>query len=205
MRRGLSAGRVQSVALRLVVDKERDIEAFKSEEYWSITATLQAKEPPSFDAKLFMIDGQKAEIENESRAKDIVRDLEGKNFSVNKVEQKKRKRSPAPPFITSTLQQEASRKFKFGAKKTMLIAQQLYEGLELGSEGSAGLITYMRTDSVRVAAEAQQEAKEFITREFSADYVPQKFHVYKSKKSAQEAHEAIRPTSVVRTPTRIQH
>lgn len=200
VRRGLSAGRVQSVALRLVVDREREIEAFSSEEYWSITATFEGKEPPQFDAKLFHINGLKADIKNESESKGIAEDLDNKTFIVTKIEKKNRKRFPAPPFITSTLQQEASRKLKFTAKKTMLVAQQLYEGLELGAEGSVGLITYMRTDSVRVASEAQKEAREFIIKEFGSKYAPQKTPVYKSKKSAQEGHEAIRPTSVLRKP-----
>ncbi len=202
---GLSAGRVQSVALRLVVDREREIEAFKPEEYWSITAALEGKEPPPFHAKLSQINGQKADIKNESEAAGIVKDLDEKTFAVKKIEKNNRKRSPAPPFITSTLQQEASRKLRFNAKKTMLMAQNLYEGLELGEEGSVGLITYMRTDSVRVASEAQYEAKEFITKQFGNDYAPQKPPTYKSKKSAQEAHEAIRPTSVFRTPESIKN
>jgi len=205
VRRGLSAGRVQSVALRLVVDREREIKAFKPVEYWSITAALEAKEPPPFNARLFQIDEQKAEIKNESEAKGIISDLDGKVFTVKKVEKKKRRRYPAPPFITSTLQQEASRKLRFNAKKTMVVAQQLYEGIELGSEGSVGLITYMRTDSVRVASEAQQEAREYIIREFGNNYAPEKSPVYKSKKSAQEAHEAIRPTSVFRMPDAIKN
>ncbi|MBI4681430.1 MAG: type I DNA topoisomerase, partial [Nitrospirae bacterium] len=205
VQRGLSAGRVQSVALRLVVDREREIGAFKSEEYWSITAALEGKEPPPFNAKLSQINGQKADIRNESEAAGIVKNLEGKTFLVKKIEISKKKRSPAPPFITSTLQQEASRKLRFNAKKTMLIAQNLYEGLEVGDEGSVGLITYMRTDSVRVASEAQQEAKVFIIKQFGNDYAPQKSPVYKSKKSAQEAHEAIRPTSVIRTPQSIKN
>jgi len=204
VRRGLSAGRVQSVALRLIVDRERAIEAFKSEEYWSITATLEGKEPPRFDAKLFQTGEQKADIKNEEQAKGIIDDLQGRNFVVKKIEKKKRRRSPAPPFITSTLQQDASRKLRFTAKKTMMLAQQLYEGIELGEEGSTGLITYMRTDSVRTASEAQHEAREFIVKEFGKNYAPQKPPVYKSKKSAQEAHEAVRPTSVYRRPAEIK-
>lgn len=218
VQRGLSAGRVQSVALRFVVDREREINAFKSEEYWSITATLvgidlpteqagsyrEGKEPPPFNARLFRINDRQVNIKNESEAKNIVETVSGKTFTVEKVEKKKRKRSPAPPFITSTLQQEASRKLRFSAKKTMLIAQQLYEGLELGAEGSIGLITYMRTDSVRIAAEAQKEAKDFIIGKFGADYAPPKLHIYKSKKTAQEAHEAVRPTSVFRTQQSIK-
>ncbi len=205
VRRGLSAGRVQSVALRLVVDREKEIEAFRSEEYWSITVTFEGKEPPPFDARLSQINGEKADIKNDEQAKSIVSDLEGKSFTIKKIEKKKRRRAPAPPFITSTLQQEASRRLKFTAKKTMLIAQQLYEGIELGGEGSVGLITYMRTDSVRVASEAQQEARALIRGEFGRDYLPQKPTVYKSKKSAQEAHEAIRPTSVIRVPQSIKN
>jgi DNA topoisomerase-1 len=204
VRRGLSAGRVQSVALRLVVDRAREIESFKKEEYWSITATLEGSEPPRFEAKLVLIDGKKVEIKNESRATDIIGDISGDRYSVTKVEKKKRRRSPAPPFITSTLQQEASRKLKFAAKKTMIVAQQLYEGLEIGSEGSVGLITYMRTDSVRISSEAQREARDFIKKEYGNDFIPQKPPVYKSKKSAQEAHEAIRPTSVSRRPEEIR-
>ena len=204
VRRGLSAGRVQSVAVRLVVDRERDIEAFKSDEYWSITATLEGNEPPQFDARLFQIAGQKADIKNEEQSKGIIENLEGKSFTVKKIEKKKRKRSPSPPFITSTLQQDAARKFRYTAKKTMMIAQKLYEGVELGEEGPTGLITYMRTDSVRTASEAQQEAREFIIKEYGNDYVPQKPPVYKSKKSAQEAHEAIRPTSAYRTPATVK-
>lgn len=205
VRRGLSAGRVQSVAVRLVVDREREIEAFQSEEYWSITANFEGKQPPPFEAKLFHIDGVKAEIRNEEQARSILSDLQDKSFAIQKIEKKKRRRSPAPPFITSTLQQDAARRHRFTAKKTMLIAQQLYEGVEIGDEGSAGLITYMRTDSVKVAAEAQDEARALIRGEFGRDYVPSKPPVYKSKKAAQEAHEAIRPTSVIRTPESIKN
>ncbi|MBI5056167.1 MAG: type I DNA topoisomerase [Nitrospirae bacterium] len=204
VRRGLSAGRVQSVAVRLVVDREREIEAFKSEEYWSITAALEGKTPPQFEARLFQVAGQKADIKNEEQARGIVEDLQGKSFIVTKIEKKKRKRSPSPPFITSTLQQDAARKLRYTAKKTMMLAQKLYEGIELGEEGSTGLITYMRTDSVRTAAEAQQEAREFIVKEYGKDYAPPKPPVYKSKKSAQEAHEAIRPTSAYRTPAAVK-
>lgn len=204
VRRGLSAGRVQSVALRLVVDREKEIRAFNTVEYWSITANLEGKEPPPFEAKLFKIDDKKAEVNNEAEANGILDDIKGKSFGIEKIEKKKRKRSPSPPFTTSTLQQEASRKFRFTAKKTMLVAQQLYEGIELGGEGSTGLITYMRTDSVKIADEAQQEAHVLITSEFGKDYLPSKPPVYKSKKSAQEAHEAIRPASALRKPADIK-
>ncbi|MBI4838220.1 MAG: type I DNA topoisomerase [Nitrospirae bacterium] len=204
VRRGLSAGRVQSVALRLVVDREREITAFIPVEYWSITATLEGKEPPFFHARLFQINGQKADIKNEQEAAGILQALSGRPFAVRTIEKKGKKRTPPPPFITSTLQQEAARKLRFPAKKTMFIAQQLYEGIELGEEGSVGLITYMRTDSVRVAAEAQQEAKAYIGKAFGSNYAPEKPPVYKSKKTAQEAHEAIRPTSILRTPESIK-
>jgi len=204
VRRGLSAGRVQSVALRLIVDREREIEAFKPEEYWSITAKLEGKEPPPFEARLIQKDGKKIKIRNAPEADAIVKALKESTFIVTRIEKKKRKRSPAPPFITSTLQQEAARKLKFTAKKTMMIAQQLYEGVELGDEGSTGLITYMRTDSVRVAKEAEEEARALIRGEFGKEYVPRTPPVYKSKKSAQDAHEAIRPTSVIRTPESIK-
>ncbi len=204
VRRGLSAGRVQSVALRLVVDREKEIEAFKTKEYWSITAGLEGREPPQFEAKLFKVGGEKIEIGNGEDAHAIVDDVKDRPLSVTRVEKKKRRRSPAPPFITSTLQQEASRKLRFTAKKTMIVAQQLYEGIELGTEGSVGMITYMRTDSVKIADEAQHEARAFIRGEFGNDYMPQKPPVYKSKKSAQEAHEAIRPTSVLRPPQAVK-
>ena len=203
VRRGLSAGRVQSVALRLIVDRERIIEAFKPEEYWSITTDLEGKEPPPFSARLFSIRDKKVDIKNESEAKSAVEALDGRAFIVKKIEKKDRRRSPAPPFITSTLQQEASRKLRFGAKKTMLLAQQLYEGLELGTT-SVGLITYMRTDSVRVASEAQEEARAFILEKFGSNYAPQKPPIYKSKESAQGAHETIRPTSILRTPETVK-
>jgi DNA topoisomerase-1 len=204
VRRGLSAGRVQSVAVRLVVDREREIEAFKAVEYWSITADLEGKTLPRFDAKLIRVNKEKAEIGNEDQAAAIVNDIEGKDFVVSKIEKKNRRRLSAPPFITSTLQQEAARKLRFTAKKTMVVAQQLYEGIELGGEGSVGLITYMRTDSVRIAAEAQEEARALIRGEFGGDYVPKKPNVFKSKKSAQDAHEAIRASSVIRTPDSIK-
>lgn len=204
VRRGLSAGRVQSVALRLVVDREAKIDAFKPEEYWSITALLEGKEPPPFNARLFRMNGEKADIKNESEAKNVVSALSGRVFVIKDIERKGKRRTPPPPFITSTLCEEAVRKFRFPAKKTMLIAQGLYEGVELGKEGSVGLITYMRTDSVRVSKEAQEEARDYINKKFGRDYVPEKPPTYKSKKSAQEAHEAIRPTSILRTPEDIK-
>ncbi len=204
VRRGLSAGRVQSVALRLLVEREREIEAFRPEEYWSITAMLEGSIPPAFAARLWKVKDEKVEIKTADEANGILQRLEEKTFSIAGVEKKERRKSPPPPFITSTLQQEASRKLRFTAKKTMMLAQQLYEGLEIGSEGPVGLITYMRTDSVRLAPEAQAEVRRFIEDRFGKEYMPSKPPVYKSKASAQEAHEAIRATSVFRGPEEIK-
>lgn len=211
VRRGLSAGRVQSVAVRLVVDREREIEAFQKEEYWDIGIQLEGSAPPTFTGRLYKyhaspIINREAEgkerffIRNSEDAGRISSEIEKKALSILKVEKKERKRTPYPPFTTSTLQQEAARKLRYSAKKTMMLAQQLYEGVELGDEGSVGLITYMRTDSVRVAPEAQQGAREYIESRFGKDYVPEKLPVYKSKGAAQEAHEAIRPTDMNRPP-----
>jgi DNA topoisomerase-1 len=201
VRKGLSAGRVQSVALRLVVDREREIDAFDKKEYWSITATLAGKEPRDFKASLHKYDGEVVInrpdnflIRNEVAATKIADDIGTGKFVLSGIDKKQRRRAAAPPFTTSTLQQESARKLGFTAKKTMVIAQQLYEGVEFGEKGSHGLITYMRTDSVRVASEAQAWARELIKSIYGSDYVPSKPPVYKSKKSAQEAHEAIRPT-----------
>lgn len=203
VRRGLSAGRVQSVAVRLVVEREREVEAFKTVEYWSINAEFEGSSKPTFWAKLFKYNNQKIEIGDEVAAISAVDVLKQGKFVLSKIERKKRKRSPYPPFITSTLQQEASRKLRFTAKKTMAVAQQLYEGIELGEEGAVGLITYMRTDSHKIAAEAQNAAREFISKKYGKDFVPEKPPVYKSKASAQEAHEAIRPTYLVHEPDEI--
>jgi DNA topoisomerase-1 len=200
VRRGLSAGRVQSVSVRLIVDREREIEAFNPQEYWSINAEFEGSRLPAFWARLSKIDRkaesteQKFLIPNGEAASAIVSDLPGKTFILARIERKQRKRMPYPPFITSTLQQESVRKLRFPAKKTMMIAQQLYEGIELGEEGAVGLITYMRTDSHRLAPEAQDWARKFIEMTYGKDYIPEKPPVYKSKASAQEAHEAIRPT-----------
>ncbi|MCG2722866.1 MAG: type I DNA topoisomerase, partial [Thermodesulfovibrionales bacterium] len=209
VRRGLSAGRVQSVVVRLVVDKERAIEAFQSEEYWSINAEFEGSKLPVFWARLFRINtGAETEnkflVPNGDMANSIVADLQNNNFILSKIDRKQRRRMPYPPFITSTLQQEAARKLRFPAKKTMMVAQQLYEGVELGGEGSAGLITYMRTDSHRLASEAQVWARELIREKFGTDYAPEKPPVYKSKASAQEAHEAIRPTYQDKRPDAIR-
>ncbi|MBI2841905.1 MAG: type I DNA topoisomerase [Armatimonadetes bacterium] len=200
VKKNLSAGRVQSVAVRLICDREREISAFVPEEYWSIVAKLTPKDRiEQFEAKLAQINGDKAEISNETEGNAILRELEGANYVVGKITEKEQRRNPAAPFITSTMQQEAARKLGFSAKRTMMNAQHLYEGIELGAAGHVGLITYMRTDSTRVAAEAQQEAREYIEKTFGKDYVPAKPRQV-VKKGAQDAHEAIRPTSVMRHP-----
>ena len=216
VRRGLSAGRVQSVAVKLIVDREREIEIFKSEEYWSISAEFEGSKPPRLWARLYKISQQAAVsrqqsitdskflIPNSETAYAIVDDLKDKEFILSKIERKQRKRMPHPPFITSTLQQEAARKLRFPAKKTMVIAQQLYEGIELGEEGALGLITYMRTDSHRVAREAQDWARNLIEKVYGKEYRPEKPPFYKSKASAQEAHEAIRPTYPDKRPEAIK-
>jgi len=208
--KGLSAGRVQSVTVKLIVDRDREIKAFKTEEYWSINAEFEGSKLPAFWAKLHTLTppsskdqpekGSKFLIPNGESANKIVEDLKDKEFLLSKIEHKQRKRMPYPPFITSTLQQEAVRKLRFPAKKTMMIAQQLYEGIEFSEEGSVGLITYMRTDSFRVASEAKEEAKDFIEKTYGKDYVPERPPAYKSKASAQEAHEAIRPTYLNKRP-----
>ena len=207
VRGGLSAGRVQSAAVRLVVEREREIQAFVPVEYWSLEAELaklesrQTEPRPSFVAKLTKIDGKDADLKNEADTQAVVSALEGAAYVVLKVRKSERRRNPAAPFTTSTMQQEASRKLGFGTKKTMSIAQQLYEGIDLDGEGTTGLITYMRTDSTNVAKVAQDEARALIAEKYGADYVPPTPPVYKTKnKTAQEAHEAIRPTSVVREP-----
>lgn len=205
VRRGLSAGRVQSVAVRLICEREREVQAFKPREYWSITAFFDgAKDAPGFKAKLAKRDGKKFEIKTGEEAAGVLKDLSGAGFSVEEVSKKERKKNPLPPFITSTLQQEAARKLSYTAKKTMAVAQQLYEGVEVGAEGSTGLITYMRTDSVRLATEAVAAAREFIKAAYGADYLPAKPSVYKSKKSAQQAHEAVRPTYLKHPPDKIK-
>lgn len=203
IRRGLSAGRVQSVAVRLIVDREREISAFQKEEYWTINTKLEGSKPPQFWARLSKISQQsenKFLIPDGEAANKIVRDIKDKDFILTKIERKHKKRMPYPPFITSTLQQVSAQQLRFPAKKTMAVAQQLYEGVESGAEGSIGLITYMRTDSLRVAPEAQEWARRFIEKKFGKDYMPEKPPVYKSKASAQEAHEAIRPTYVNKKP-----
>lgn len=206
IRRGLSAGRVQTVAVRLIVEREREIRAFVIEEYWSIDAELNAKKPPLLRAHLAKIAGKNVEktIPNQDSAHAIVDNLAGSEYRVASVVTKEKRRNPVPPFITSTLQQEASRKLRFAVKRTMGLAQRLYEGVELGKEGAVGLITYMRTDSTRVSADALTEVRETIAQRYGAQYVPEKPNFYKSKKDAQDAHEAIRPTSAARTPESLE-
>lgn len=204
VQRGLSAGRVQSVAVRLVVDREREIEAFRREEYWSIEARAETDVGAAFKVKLAKIDNKKAEIKNGEQAQKIKADLENQRAVVSSVQKKERLRRPGPPFITSKLQQDAARACRFSTKQTMRIAQSLYEGVEIGEEGAVGLITYMRTDSTRVSNEAISDVRNFIGKNFGEDYVPKSPNFFKSKKSAQEAHEAIRPTSLEYTPERLK-
>ena len=200
VQRGLSAGRVQSVAVRLIVDREREIERFVPQEYWSLHANVEGQEPPPFVATLREIAGERVEVPRDGRTatlpdetttRGVMAGLEGATWMVRTVTRGERRRNPMPPFITSTLQQEASRKLGFWARKTMTIAQQLYEGIELGDEGAVGLITYMRTDSVQVAREAQEAARAVVTRRFGAEFLPSEPPTYKSRGRAQEAHEAI--------------
>jgi len=204
VRRGTSAGRVQTAALRLVVEREREIEAFESREYWTLTANLSASQPPPFEARLQKFKRKKIEVSNQEQAQEIVQALDGASFTVETVTNKEKKRNPVPPFITSKLQQEASRKLRFPVKKTMRVAQSLYEGTTLGQEGSIGLITYMRTDSLRVSNDALAEVRTYIDQNYGKQYLPPKARYYRSRKDAQDAHEAIRPTSVARRPEEIR-
>jgi DNA topoisomerase-1 len=209
VRRGLSAGRVQSVAVRLVCEREREIRAFAALEYWSLAALLDGGVPPSFRARLAQWQGQKLDpkkfrVENEARVQEIIRSLDGASWVIGEVEKKERRRFPAPPFVTSKLQQEAARKLGFQPKRTMQIAQHLYEGVELGAEGSVGLITYMRTDSTRVSNDALQAVRGFVESQYGKNYLPDQPNTYRSKRGAQDAHEAIRPTSMEYSPERVR-
>src|SRR5918994_1154552 len=200
VRRGLSAGRVQSVALKLVVDREREIDRFVAEEYWNLTARLAGPVPPEFDARLLKKGGANIKVGSEAESNAVLADLKGARWIVDSVTTKERKKSAVPPFITSKLQQAS----RFPVKKTMMIAQQLYEGIELPGEGSVGLITYMRTDSTRVSDQALAEVREFVAQTFGPDFVPEKPNAYKTKKDAQDAHEAIRPTSMQYDPESVR-
>jgi DNA topoisomerase I len=209
VRRGLSAGRVQSVAVRLVCEREKDIRIFEPVEYWSLTALLEGRLPPSFKAKLVQwkkqkVDNKKFRLENDETVQGIIKSLDGVSWVIGDVEKKERRRYPTPPFVTSKLQQEAARKLGFQPKRTMQLAQQLYEGVEIGSEGSVGLITYMRTDSTRVSNEALDAVRQHIQTQYGKDYVPGKPNTFRSKKGAQDAHEAIRPTALEYTPERVR-
>ncbi len=204
VKRGLSAGRVQSVALRIVVEREREREAFRAEEYWTVDATLEAQDPPLFKAGLYSFRGQRIDNKDYKLSRDVaysvVESCRDAVFQVQSVDSKEVRRNPAPPFITSRLQQEAARKLRFSPSRTMKIAQRLYEGVGLGDEGPTGLITYMRTDSPRVSEQALESVREYIGQRYGARYLPEKPNIYRAAKSAQEAHEAIRPTSVARDP-----
>jgi len=204
VKRGLSAGRVQTVALRLIVEREREIQAFKKQEYWTIAARVEGKNPPPFDARLAKFQGKDLEIPNQAAADQHVAALHKTPLVVQSVTTREKKKYPVPPFITSKLQQEAVRKLHFSTKKTMMLAQRLYEGVELGSEGSVGLITYMRTDSTRVADSALQAVRQYVRRSFGDAYLPAEAIRYRSKKGAQDAHEAIRPTAVDHSPESVK-
>jgi DNA topoisomerase-1 len=200
VRRGLSAGRVQTVALRVIVEREREIRAFVAREYWTIDAELAAKKPPVLWARLIRWNGQPAEIGSQQAAGDVVAQLEGADYIVNSVGTREKKRNPVAPFITSTLQQESARKLRFSVKRTMMLAQRLYEGVEIGKEGAAGLITYMRTDSTRVGEDAVRDVRDYIAGRYGREFLPDSPNIYKSKKDAQDAHEAIRPTFMAYAP-----
>ncbi|MGZ3593232.1 MAG: type I DNA topoisomerase [Syntrophales bacterium] len=204
VKRGLSAGRVQSVAVRIICDREEEIRKFVSQEYWHITARLEGKNPPPFEARLIKADGKKSQIANESQSSEILEYLKSAPFIVAKQEKKEIKRSPLPPFTTSKLQQEASRWLRFSAKKTMSVAQKLYEGIELGAEGPVGLITYMRTDSVRTADEAIRDVRKYIEENYDHAFLPPKPRTFKNSATAQDAHEAIRPSSMAYRPQDIK-
>ncbi len=205
VKKGLSAGRVQSVATRLISDREEEIEKFVPEEYWTIDAKLsQIKGKAAFNAKFYGNAQGKIELSDESTVNGIISAIEGKKFVVTKVKKSEKKRTPAPPFITSTMQQEAARKLGFTTKKTMMVAQQLYEGVEIKGHGAMGLVTYIRTDSTRVSVEAQNEAREFIKEKYGDSFVPPEVRVYKNKSASQDAHESIRPTYVNFYPEEIK-
>ena len=200
VRRGLSAGRVQTVALRVIVERESEIAAFIKDEYWTIDAGLAARKPPLLNAHLIKKDDQTPELGSQAATDYVVAQLDGADYIVKSVGTREKRRNPVAPFITSTLQQESSRKLRFSVKRTMILAQRLYEGIELGKEGSVGLITYMRTDSTRISEDALQEARAYIAVKYGPEFLPESANVYKSKKDAQDAHEAIRPTSMEHSP-----
>jgi DNA topoisomerase-1 len=204
VQRGLSAGRVQSVAVRLVVDREKEIESFIKEEYWSIESRAKASIEPGFIVKLVKINNKKAVVSDEQQAQVIKKAIENQSAQISSVQKKERIRKPSPPFITSKLQQDAARAFRFSTKQTMMIAQGLYEGIDLGPLGTSGLITYMRTDSTKVSDDAIKEVRGYIGNTYGNDFLPKLANSYQNKKSAQEAHEAIRPTSLEFTPSKVK-
>ena len=200
VRRGLSAGRVQTVAVRVIVEREREIRAFIKQEYWTLDAELAAKKKPHFDARLSRVGDDNPVIGDQAASDGLLADLDGRKFVVKTVGTKEKRRNPVAPFITSTLQQDSSRKLRFSVKRTMMLAQQLYEGVEIGAEGTVGLITYMRTDSVRVSDDAVADVRQYVGGKFGPEYLPETPNIYKTKKAAQDAHEAVRPTSAMRSP-----
>ena len=202
--RGLSAGRVQSIALRLICEREQEVRGFVPEEFWTVTAELQASNPPSFKANLVKIEGKKEEIKNEKGAAGMVAELRKIPFVLEGMDVKEKKRNPSPPYITSSLQQDGFRLLRFPVKKTMYVAQKLYEGLEIGEQGLVGLITYMRTDSVRVSDDAVSQTRKYIGEKYSGNYLPKKPRVYTNKRKAQDAHEAIRPTTFSLPPQAVE-
>lgn len=205
VRKGLSAGRVQSVATRLICDREEEIEKFIPEEYWSITAKLaQIKAKTNFEAKFYGTASDKIELKDEKQVKSILKEIDKVKYIVQKIKTSEKKKAPAPPFITSTMQQEAARKLGFTTKKTMMVAQQLYEGIDVKGVGAVGLVTYIRTDSTRISTEAQNETRTFIKDKYGSKYVPEEVRVYKNKSASQDAHEAIRPTYVTMDPDSIK-
>ena len=208
VKKGLSAGRVQSVATRMVVEREREIDNFIPEEYWDITADCSVKgekKPVSFSARFTTLDGQKTTVSNKTEADQIRALIESGDFTVTDIKKKEKKRQPAPPFTTSSLQQEAGRKLSFTTAKTMQVVQQLYEGVDLEGEGAQGLVTYIRTDSVRISDDAMNALRAFIPEKYGKEYLPKEKNEFKGRKNAQDAHEAIRPTDVTRTPDSIKN
>ncbi|PEB41552.1 type I DNA topoisomerase [Bacillus pseudomycoides] len=203
VKKGLSAGRVQSVAVRLIIDREKEIQSFIPEEFWTIKTEF-VKGKDTFEASFYGVNGEKVQLTNEAQVKDIIETMKNNAFSVENVTKKERKRNPALPFTTSSLQQEAARKLNMRAKKTMMLAQQLYEGIDIGKQGTVGLITYMRTDSTRISETAQEEARSYITEAFGSEYIGTEKKKETKKANAQDAHEAIRPTSVMRKPEELK-
>lgn len=203
VKKGLSAGRVQSVAVRLIIEREREIQNFEPEEFWTIKTEF-VKGKDTFEASFYGVDGEKVQLTNETQVNEIIEQMKDNAFSVDNVTRKERKRNPALPFTTSSLQQEAARKLNMRAKKTMMLAQQLYEGIDLGKQGTVGLITYMRTDSTRISETAQTEARTYITEAYGTEYIGTEKKKETKKSNAQDAHEAIRPTSVMRKPEELK-